>query len=109
MDFAREIAAICAVLGLLGTCLYALRRYQRPGPRDDGKLRATGKLRLSDNLVLHLVDCAGERCLVTEQRSGCVVILLPASVPVGVAVPTVESGCAAAATAGGQADAAGAC
>ncbi len=109
MVFAGEIAACCAVLGLLGTCLYALRRFQRPGPRDDGTLRATGKLRLSDNLVLHLVDCAGERCLVTEQRSGCVVILLPPPVPVPVAVPTVESGRAAAARAGGKAEAAGAC
>lgn len=76
VDFGREIAAAAVVLGLLGASLLGLRRYQRPRVRAAGPLRVVAKLRVSEHLVLHLIECAGERCLVTEQKSGSAVVTL---------------------------------
>jgi len=85
LEIAREIVAALLVLGLLGASLYAVRRYRRPGNGPEGSLRAIGKLRLSEHLVLHLVECGGERCLVAEQKAACSLVTLrgerePASV-----------------------------
>lgn len=77
MELSREIVAILLVLGLLGACLYALRRFRPSGAAVAGPLRATGKLRLSENLVLHLVHCDGQPCLVAEQKTSCALVILP--------------------------------
>lgn len=69
-DFAREIAAALIVLGILSASLVALKRYQGTRESADSALRAVAKLRLSEHLVVHLVECSGVRCLVTEQRAG---------------------------------------
>ena len=81
MEIAREIIAVLVVLGLLAASLYGLRRCQRPARAADGPLRAAGRLRLSGNLVLHLVDCGGERCLVAEHKASCSVVVLPPAHP----------------------------
>ncbi len=78
MEIAREIIAGSLVLGLLGVSLYALRRFGRLQPGPEGTLRALGKLRLSEHLVLHLVECGGERCLVAEQKAACSLLPLRA-------------------------------
>ncbi len=69
-DMGREIIAIAVVLGILLGSLFGLRRFQKPRSSDLGPLRVLAKLRLSENLVVHLIDCGGERCLITEQKSG---------------------------------------
>lgn len=69
-DFAREIAAAIVVLGILSASLVALRRFQGTREPSAGVLRAVAKLKLSEHLVLHLIECSGERCLVTEQKTG---------------------------------------
>ncbi len=76
MEIAREIMAGLMVLGLLGVSLYVLRRFARPQPGPEDALRTLGKLRLSEHLVLHLVDCGGERCLVAEQKTACSLLTL---------------------------------
>ncbi len=70
-EFGKEIVAVFAVLGALGAGLWTLRRLQVPHPVTASPLRAVATLRLSANLVLHMVDCAGEPCLVAEQKAGC--------------------------------------
>lgn len=81
MDMGREIAAVVLVLGMLSASLMGLRRYQKPRARETGPLRAVAKLRLSDHLVVHLIECGGERCLVAEQKSGSTVVPLPFGIP----------------------------
>ena len=81
MDMGREIAAVVLVLGMLSASLMGLRRYQKPRARETGPLRAVAKLRLSDHLVVHLIECGGERCLVAEQKSGTTVVPLPFEIP----------------------------
>ena len=72
----REIVAVAVVLAILTGSLVGLRRFQRPRESGTGPLRGLAKLRLSEHLVVHLIECAGERCLVTEQKSGSTVISL---------------------------------
>ncbi len=69
-DLVREITAVAVVLGILGAALYTLRRYQMPRDGAPGPLRTISRLRLSEGLVLHLIECSGELCLVTEPKSG---------------------------------------
>jgi len=76
LEFVREFAAVLVVLGILGVSLYWLRRQQARRAPTSGPLRAVAKVRLSENLVLHLIDCAGASCLVAEQRASCSVLQL---------------------------------
>ena len=73
-DIGREVVAVIVVLGILAGSLWGLRRVQKPRDSGLGPLRALAKLRLSEQLVVHLIECAGERCLVTEQKSGSTVV-----------------------------------
>ena len=73
-DIGREVVAVVVVLGILAGSLWGLRRVQKPRDSGLGPLRALAKLRLSEQLVVHLIECAGERCLVTEQKSGSTVV-----------------------------------
>lgn len=73
-DIGREVVAVVVVLGILAASLWGLRRFQKPRDSDPGPLRVLAKLRLSEQLVVHLIECAGERCLVAEQRSGSAVV-----------------------------------
>ena len=73
---AREIVTVAVVLAILTGSLVALRRFQKPRESGTGPLRGLAKLRLSEHLVVHLIECAGERCLVTEQKSGSTVMSL---------------------------------
>ena len=70
----REVVAVIVVLGILAGSLWGLRRLQKPRDSGPGPLRALAKLRLSEQLVVHLIECGGERCLVTEQKSGSTVV-----------------------------------
>ena len=72
----REIIAVVVVLGILAGSLIGLRRFQKPRESGLGPWRVLAKLRLSEHLVVHLIDCAGERCLVTEQKNGSTVMSL---------------------------------
>ncbi len=76
MEFVREFAAVLVVLGILGVSLYWLRHEQARRLPTSGPLRAVAKVRLSENLVLHLIECAGVRCLITEQKASCSVLQL---------------------------------
>ena len=73
-DIGREVVAVVVVLGILTGSLWGLRRVQKPRDSGPGPLRALAKLRLSEQLVVHLIECAGERCLVTEQKCGSTVV-----------------------------------
>lgn len=93
LDFSREIGAVALVLGILAACLIALRRSQEREEQVPGLLRSVAKLRLSEHLVLHVIECAGERCLVTEQKTGCTIMPLSALAarPVSERVPACRS------------------
>jgi hypothetical protein len=93
LDFSREIGAVVLVLGILTACLLALRRSQAAEERAPGMLRSVARLRLSEHLVLHVVDCGGERCLVSEQKSGCTMMPLKtaAARPVSEGIPACRS------------------
>lgn len=79
MDVLQEIAAVAAVLGLLGAVLWLLRRrgvagilpLRRPGGR---KLECVERLPLSPQHALHLVRLGDRGLLVTSSPSGCALI-----------------------------------
>ncbi len=76
MELTREIAAVVLVLGLLVASLQLLRRYRVPRGPEGQALRSLSQVRLSANLVVHVIECSGERYLLAEQKSGCALLRL---------------------------------
>ena len=81
MDVLQEIAAVAAVLGLLGSVLWFLRRrgiagvfpsgllpLRRPSRR---RLECVERLALGPQHSIHLIRLGGRGLLVTSSPSGC--------------------------------------
>jgi len=76
MDVLQEIAAVAAVLGLLGAVLWLLRRRGIAGILPLGKphgrrLECVERLPLSPQHALHLLRLGDRGLLVTSSPSGC--------------------------------------
>jgi flagellar biogenesis protein FliO len=76
MDVIREIAAVAAVLGLLGALLWRLRRRGLAGvlalgrPREC-QLECVERLALGPQHAIHLIRLGGRGLLVASSPAGC--------------------------------------
>ncbi len=79
MDAIRQMAAVAAVLGLMGLTLWWLRRrglaVPLPAGRRGGRRLATvERLPLGPQHALHLVRVGGRGLLLASHPSGCVLL-----------------------------------
>ena len=79
MELARQMSAVMAVFGLLGTLLWMLRRggfaAMRTAVRGARSLESIERLALTQNHSLHLVKIRGREVVVATHPNGCAVLV----------------------------------
>jgi len=78
MEYAQQLVAVAAVLGLLGAVLWYARRHGcvlgAAGPRAGRRMEAIERLMLGPNHTLHLVRIGDDALVVACSPGGCVLL-----------------------------------
>lgn len=74
MDLALQTTALIAVLGCLGGTAWLIRRGGIGAPSSKGFLTTTGRIQLTPQHSLHVIQFANRRLLVATHPGGCTVI-----------------------------------
>jgi len=74
MDLALQTTAVIAVLGCLAGFAWIVRRGGFTVPPSKSSLAAAGRMQLTPQHSLHIIQFANRRLLVATYPSGCTVI-----------------------------------
>jgi flagellar biosynthetic protein FliO len=78
MEYAQQLVAAVAVLGLLGTVLWYARKRGwvsgMPGPRAGRRIESIERLTLGPHHTLHLVRVGDQALVVACSPTGCALI-----------------------------------